>query len=90
MPQLCILFHANYTILAKGHGPMAPLLNTPLPTAVVDRVAYLQSVPLFLSFDLLSLGLALLSEPYFQCKVQLKKNKRTQCESSARLARRGT
>ena len=33
MLQCCILFYANYTILATqsgGHGPMAPPLNTPL------------------------------------------------------------
>ena len=33
MPQFCILFYPNCTILATqrvGHGPMAPLLNTPL------------------------------------------------------------
>ena len=35
MPQFCILFYANYTILATqrggGNGPMPPL-NTPLFT----------------------------------------------------------
>ena len=33
MPQFCILFFANYTILATqrgGHGPMLPPQNTPL------------------------------------------------------------
>ena len=34
MPQFCILFLANYTILATqrggGHGPMLPPQNTPL------------------------------------------------------------
>ena len=37
MPQFCILFYTNYTILAtqrEGHGPMAPSLNTPLVAGV--------------------------------------------------------
>ena len=32
MLQICILFYANYTILATqrgGYGPMAPLKNAP-------------------------------------------------------------
>ena len=41
MPQFCILFYANYTILATqrggGHGPMPPL-NTPLITPQVAPV----------------------------------------------------
>ena len=39
MLHFCILFYANYTILANqrgGHGPMPPL-NTPLSWAVKQR-----------------------------------------------------
>ena len=39
MPQFCILFYANYTILATqrgGHGPVPPL-NTPLGTLTVEQ-----------------------------------------------------
>ena len=38
MPQFCILFYANYTILANqrgGHGPMAPPKYAPDSEAVV-------------------------------------------------------
>ena len=39
MRQLCILFYANYAILATqrgGHGPMAPL-NTPMVSNVLEQ-----------------------------------------------------
>ena len=41
MPQFCILFYSNYTILATqrgGHGTMAPPLNTPLTNLVYREV----------------------------------------------------
>ena len=38
---ICILFYANYTILATrrggGHGPMSPPLNMPLPAPIVPQ-----------------------------------------------------
>ena len=40
MPQFCVLFYANYTILVTqrgGHGTIAPPpLNTPLDLALLD------------------------------------------------------
>ena len=38
VPQFCIQFYANYTILATqrgGHGPMPPPLNTPLGIVII-------------------------------------------------------
>ena len=34
MPQFCILFYANYTILATQRGGPCPSLNTPLTTGI--------------------------------------------------------
>ena len=45
MPQFCIPFYTNYTILATHggpNGPMPPPLNTPLFVAL-DRGCYLAS-----------------------------------------------
>ena len=59
MPQFCILFYANSTILATqrgGHGTMPPL-NTPL-RKIFFHLVYLRSVSVFV-FLLLSQSCAL-------------------------------